>query len=256
MILPHTFDEASHIYKVENHFVMATSDVVDLNGLGLPPGIPAANREFAGWRGTQTHRAIQFFEEEAGASVMAAAKAQFNELNGPLGVIQPYFMGYLKFRKDYEFEPIGDLEKQLVYLFGDPNMAIGATIDIRGRIHGHGFQGKPMIGDVKTATIAHADGNSKDLRQKKLAYRLQTQSYLEATAFDEEWWKLLPQEVVYSNEYPIKSPSIAGRFIVNPTKGGSYNFFDFSDIDDSRLWHSACLMAKEKLAAGIAANRG
>ena len=140
----------------------------------------------------------------------------------------------------------------MVYLIGDPEIAIGATIDIRGRIHGRGFQGKPMIGDVKTATIPYPDGNSKDLRQKKLAYRLQTQSYLEGTAFDEEWWKQLDPGILCSDP----NPSSVGRFIVNPTKEAKYNFFDFSNLDDSRLWYSACIMATEKLAAGVEVNRG
>jgi hypothetical protein len=233
MILPHTFREESHEYLVDGYFVLSTSSILSLNGFTSYEGIPKPVLDHASWRGIQTHKAIEYCEKAVrqGEPVNKAASAVWQQLTGPLEEIKPFFKGYLKFRHEYEFEPIGELERGIVYLHDET--AVGCTIDFRGKLHGKGFQGKTMIGDCKTT--AKQSGMAK--KQKALAWRLQTQSYLEASHFDEEWLK-------------EASPDSIGRFIVNPDKEGNYTFYDFSGMDDEIFWDSSVRLAALKLSNG------
>lgn len=234
MILPHTFDPESHVYKVDGYFVLSTSDIKAINGFEDYGQIPSAVLAHAAWRGTQLHRAVQFVEEAIhdGAPLREAAKEILAQLAGPLEEVKPYLIGYLKCRQEYELEPIPPMEKQIVYLHDET--AIGCTIDMRCRIHGKGYQGIPAIGDLKTTAKQYG----KALAQKKLAWRLQTQSYKEATQYDESFWR------------NFDTPNNCSRFICQPNKERSYEFHCFKNYDDSDNWDAAVRVAALKLANG------
>lgn len=225
--------EESHEYLVDGYFVLSTSSILHLNGFTDYSGIPPAVLAHAAWRGKQTHMAIQYAEEAVmrGETIIHAAGEVWRQLEGPLEEIKPFFKGYLKFRQEYDFEPIGELERDLVYLHDET--AVGATIDFRGKLHGKGFQGKAMIGDCKTNVKQYGMAQ----KQKLLAFRMQTQSYKEASHLDEEWLR-------------EASPDSIGRFIVNPDKEGNYSFYDFSNIDDEMAWDSSVRLAALKLSNG------
>ncbi|MGH7593389.1 MAG: hypothetical protein ACRELE_06005 [Gemmatimonadales bacterium] len=221
MILQHQFDEEKHLYKVEGQFVLSTSDIISLNGLANYGSCPAAILAYASWRGTQLHRAIQFFEEDSLVPDM------------PDEVV-PYFGGYCKFRTKYDFEPIGDLEKQIVYLHEGTEQAVGCTIDMRGLING-----KPYLLDVKTSAKQYG----KALKQKVLAWRMQTASYLCANESDEDWWAL------------TETGEACHRGIIQVNKEGGFEFHDFGKLDDALLWDSCVRVAMAKMANGFQLER-
>lgn len=221
MILQHIFDEESHIYAVPGRFVLSTSDIISMNGLADYGAIPKAILDHASWRGTQLHKAIQFFEEDCDVPDIPEE-------------VKPYFQGYCKFRKDYDFNPIGGFETQIVYEHEGTEQPVGCTIDLRGMV-----RGVPYILDAKSS--AKQSGKAK--AQKLFAWRMQTQSYTCATAFDEEWWALLD------------SKTACGRGIVQVDREGGYAFHDFGTIDDSILWDSCVRVAVAKLANGYQLER-
>jgi hypothetical protein len=126
------------------------------------------------------------------------------------------------------------MEKQIVYQFGESECAIGATIDARGLLGG-----KPYVLDIKTSSKQYG----KALKQKLLCWRMQLQSYVEATSFDEDWWKA------------VNVSQKAGRAIVQLAKDGSYTFHDFSHTDDSESWAAAVHVAQLKLKNGFELER-
>jgi len=224
MILEHTFDEEAHLYKVDGQFVLSTSDVITLNGLNNFDAVPKQVLEHASWRGTELHRAIQFFEEDA-------------EVPDMPDEVVPYFEGYLKFKIAYEFDPIGEMEKQIVYVHEGTEQAVGCTIDLRGLV-----KGQPYILDAKTTAKMYG----KALSSKCLAWRLQLASYSEATSEDIGWWSMGAEQM----------PQVAaGKGIVQVNREGGYTFHDFSQTDDSHLWDSAVRMAVAKLSAGFQIDR-
>jgi len=227
VILDHTFEEETHLYKVPGQFVLSTSDVISLNGLSDYGSIPKHILDHASWRGTQLHKAIQFFEEDCEVPDM------------PEEVI-PYFCGYMKFRTEYDFEPIGALEKQIVYVHEGTEQPIGCTIDLRGLV-----RGQPYILDAKTAAGWPKDSVCVAKRRKLLAWRLQLASYMEATHFDSPWFAALPE---FSN-------ATIGKAIVHVNKDAGYEFHEMSTFDDSFLWDGAVRMAVAKLAAGFQVER-
>jgi hypothetical protein len=221
MILPHTFNEEDHIYQVPGRFVLSTSDVIALNGLADYGSIPKAVLDHASWRGTQLHKAIQFFEEDSEVPDM------------PEEVV-PYFQGYCKFRNEYEFEPIGGMETQIVYEHDGTEQAIGCTIDLRGLV-----RNVPYILDAKTSAKQYGKAKA----QKVFAWRMQTASYFCATEFDEPWHVL---------QATGESPR---RGIIQVAKDASFEFHDFGKTDDSLLWDGAVRMAMAKLANGFQLER-
>ena len=69
-MIPFTFDEEKHIYKAPGWYVLSTSDVLAICGfvdldklLQIPKGVLNNARE----RGTQVHKAIEWFETDAQA---------------------------------------------------------------------------------------------------------------------------------------------------------------------------------------------
>lgn len=225
VILAHTFEEETHTYRVPGQFVLSTSGIISLNGLADYGSIPKAVLDHASWRGTQLHLAIRYFEED-------------NDVPDMPEEVLPYFQGYCKFKIDHDFEPIGDMEKQMVYVHPGTEQAVGCTIDLRGLV-----KGQPFILDAKTS--ARQYGKAK--AQKLLAWRLQLASYVEATDEDRDWW----MEMRKSTD----DPSELRKGIVQVNKDGGYDFHDFSTIDDSLLWDSAVRLAMAKLANGYQLER-
>lgn len=230
-----TFDELSHKYMVPGHRVLSTSEVISLCGLSDYSQIPAGVLANASWRGVQFHRAVEFVESAvaAGSSLRNASIDMISQLHGPLEEIKGFLIGYLKFRQDYDIEPIPPGEKQLVYLHN--NVAIGCTIDLRCRIHGRGFKGIPAIGDFKS----NAKMYGKALEQKRFAWRLQLQSYKTATGYDTEFWSNFGD-----------SAEECSRFICQTDKHGEYTMHCFRDFDDAKAWDSAVTLAAAKLQNG------
>jgi hypothetical protein len=224
VIVPHTFDEVSHRYLVEGHYCLSTSDILELNCFSDYGQIPKAVLDNASWRGTEVHKAIQFFEE--GELDMDSVHPE----------IAPYFMGYLKFKAVTGFEPVRPCENRICYLMesgGKDDVAIGTTTDLRGTING-----KPYIIDVKTSY--RASGMAK--KQTLLKWRMQLASYREATLLDEAWWALLETD---------KAPCTA---VVHVNKEGTWaidkDFYDFTACEDSANWAACVRLATLKLSNG------
>jgi len=217
LILPHQFDEESHVYRVDGHFVLSTSDIIAMNGFVNYGSIPSAILAHASWRGTQLHKAIQFFEED-------------NEVPQIPDEVLPYFQAYCRFRTQYNFEPLGTFETQIVYLHDGCEQAVGCTIDLRGLVNG-----VPYILDAKTS--AKQSGKAK--AQKLLAWRMQTQSYACATEVDEKF-----AELNETGEAPR-------RGIIQVAKDATFEFHDFGKVDDSLAWDGCVRLAMLKLANGF-----
>jgi len=221
-LVPFTFDEATHSYRVEGHYTLATSDILALNGLCDYGSVPLNVLENAKWRGTQLHRAIQFFEE--GDLDIAAVPEE----------VMPYLRAYMKFRTTMDFEPLS-MEHPLVYEHAGTGNMVGCTIDLRGFV-----RGKLYIVDPKSTY----PNSGKAKEQTHFRWRLQLQSYAEGTWQDEKFWESVPQAC---NE-PI------GRAILHLKKDGEFiekrDFLDFTQTDDELNWDAAVRMAFLKLSNG------
>jgi PD-(D/E)XK nuclease superfamily len=224
MLINHTFDEETHTYRAPGWYVLSTSDIISLNGLAEYGQIPKAVLENASERGTAVHKAIEYFETDSEPPEMS------EEIDG-------YFKGWLKFRLEHSFEPIGQMEKTFVYSYGEKDCAIGATIDARGLV-----DGKPYVLDIKTTSKQYG----KALKQKQLAWRMQLTSYSVATEEDEAWWH---KANMLSGSKPL------GRAIVQLSKDGNFTLHDFTAIEDEMCWISAVCVAQTKLANGFEVNR-
>lgn len=227
MLREFEFDKESHIYRVDGEFCLSTSSVIQMAGLVDYGAVPKSIIDHASWRGTQLHAAIEYYESDGDLPHI------LNQFAGPLEEVKPYFEAYLRFKDDYQFEPIGELERQLVYQHDGTDTCIGCQIDLRGTIKG----GRLAILDAKSSHKQY--GAAK--KQKHLCWRLQLASYAEGTAFDEQWW----QET--GHHAPAASDVTKG--IVHCQKDGSYEFVEFPE-DDSLLWDSTVRLARAKLNHG------
>jgi hypothetical protein len=221
VILNHTFEEDTHTYRVPGRFVLSTSDIISMNGLADYSSVPKAALDHASWRGTQLHLAIRYFEEDCDVPDMPDE-------------VKPYFQGYCKFRNEYEFDPLGGMETQIVYEHDGTEQAVGCTIDLRGLV-----MGVPYILDAKSSAKQYGKAKA----QKLLAWRMQTQSYACATEMDERWAALNE-----TGEFPR-------RGIVQVAKDASYEFHDFGKTDDSLAWDGCVRLAMLKLANGYQLER-
>ncbi len=212
-MIPFTFDEENHLYKVEGQYVLSTSDIIGLCGLCDYDRVPSGVLDHASWRGTQLHRAVELFE--GGSLDMSSLPDE----------VAPYFAGYCAFAGDTNFE-MESAEARLVYQHEGTDQLVGCTIDLRGRVGGRLY-----VLDIKTSAKQYGKAKA----QTSLRWRLQLQSYIEATAAEMEEMELMP---------------IENKAIVQVAKDGSYAFHDFP-IDDSHLWDAAVRLSQAKLANGF-----
>lgn len=215
LILPHTFREEDHSYLVDGHYVLSTSSVLGLAGYSDYSQIPQGVLDNAAHKGTQVHKAIEWFETDG-------------EIPDIPEDYQGYFDAYLGFKTSRRFEA-QDMEKQLVYVHEGTDQPIGCTVDLRGTMNG-----VKWILDIKT----NARMYGKALRQKRLCWGLQLTSYDEATAAE-----------------GIFNGATCNRGIVQLFKDGSYEFHDFSEYDLGHLWDASIRVAVAKKAAGFEEKR-
>jgi hypothetical protein len=223
-MIPFTFDQATHSYRVDGHYTLATSDILAMNGLCDYGSVPAGVLEKARWRGEQLHKCIHYFEE---------GDLDFNAVPDE---VMPYLRAYMKFRTAMDFEPLS-MEHALVYQHTGTESMIGATIDLRGFV-----KGKLYIVDPK-CTYPNSGAAKK---QTHLRWRLQLQSYFEGTQQDEKFW---------TGAYDAGATGdLLGRAILHLKKDGSFqesrDFVDFTKTDDEMNWDSAVRLAFLKLGNG------
>lgn len=217
MLLDFQFDPVRHRYTTEGRFCLATSDVVALCGIGNLDMVPSSTLKAAAERGTCLHKAIEDYEH--GRDWQKKFNSEY----------QAYLDGYFRFRDDYEIQVLPPMEKSYVYLH-DCDVAIGCTIDQRFLMDDTLF-----INDIKS--VYRQTG--KMLKQFQLKWRLQTESYREASERDEAFMK------------SIKFSQVKRSVIhCHPKYKKGYEFYVFEQ-DDADLWRGAVMMALEKTAAGL-----
>lgn len=169
-LVPHTMDREAHVYRVPGHYVHSTSDILELSGLVDFHSIPKKRLDIASERGTTVHRAIEAYE--TGAAL---------ELDGD---IHERFTSFLRFREHADFQPVGPMERSIVYEHEGTGILIGGTPDVVAIVYG-----QLHVCDFKTSH--RTSGKRKE--QQHLAWRLQLESYREGLLQDEELWKRLPK---------------------------------------------------------------
>jgi hypothetical protein len=214
-----TFDPETHIYTVPGSYCLATSDVISLAGLSNYDGVPLANIEHARWRGTQLHRAIHYYEE---------GDLDIEDVDGE---IKPCFDRYLEWKDESGFIPIPPFEHPIVYEHLD--MHIGCHLDLRGYIPGRGL----YVLDAKTSYPN--SGAAK--KQTHLRWRMQLQSYKNATFEDEAFW----QEATLEDG----SDGQLKKAVLHVHPKAKDVFIEFP-MDDSAAWDAAVTMASLKLSNG------
>lgn len=240
MLIPHTFEEDGHAYKVEGKTVLSTSDVIYLNGLSDVSMVPVANLEFAGHRGTALHLAIRAYE--TGLDVEKVIRDYEKQtLFDVMDTVLDRMKGYYRFRDKHEVALMGgddalapdEMEVPRVYEHRSTGVLIGATIDFPCYV-----DGVFTILDVKSA---HRNYGKKAM-QDHFKWRMQLQSYKEALSVDDEFWKKYKRK-------PIKKAILH----LHPDMKAGRNGYEFHKLpnDDSKTWRSAVIMAQQKLANGF-----
>jgi hypothetical protein len=241
MLIPHTFDEESHVYEVPGHFVWATGDVISMNGLCDFSMVPSANLEYATNRGQGVHVAILAYE--TGADVEQAVR-EFEEERG-CGVmdgVMERMKGYFRFRDSYDLKLCGVMEETRVYKHEGTDLLIGGTIDLPCYING-----QFTLLDAKTQFKQYGQA----AKQCLLKWRLQMQSYEEAMDADEEFWN------------QVQRPDMIRKAILHlhpncgKVRGKEATEFEYHPIttDDSLLWDSCIRVAQAKLSSGYKLDR-
>jgi hypothetical protein len=223
------FDPEQHLYTSKEGSVLATSDILYLNGLCDYSQVPLHNLEHARWRGEQLHKAVQFFHED-----------DLDEDDIPEPVL-PYFQAYEQFCEEMKFEPIPPLEHGIVYRHKETGQLVGCHIDLRGWVNGELF-----IIDPKTS---HPN-SGKAKKQTHLRWRMQLRSYSEATTWNDEFW-----EKVKGNSKGV----LLHKAILHLKKDGIFDrkrdFLELEEPDDQILWNSMVRVAQAKIAAGFQRDR-
>jgi hypothetical protein len=210
LMIDFTFDEERHLYIVPGREVLATGDVLALNGLCDYSQIPSAILEGARWRGTQVDNAIRFYEED---------DLEFDRDGNPSipDDILPYFRAYLKFKLDTGFQVTPPCQLAIVYESVGEQL-IGCHLDLVGTING-----RLHIVDIK----ATHPNSGKAKKQTHFRWGMQLTSYYKAYG-DEE----------------------ANRIVVHTRKDGDYELVEYDDLFDVDTWESLVRVATAKLANG------
>lgn len=242
-LVPHKFDEANHRYIVHNNTVLATSDVIFLNGLYDVGQIPTEVLEFAGHRGSSLHQAIRAYE--MGESVEDVVWEYDRQHRTEVSMaVMDRMKGYYRFRDKHEVtlmgvhadynDPSDEMEISRVYEHWGTGTLIGATIDFPCYV-----DGQFTIVDLKSS---HRNYGKKEM-QDHLKWRMQLQSYKEAILQDDEFW------LRYKKPRSIKKAILhlhpneaAGR------RGWEYHIFK---QNDAPLWNAMVKVATTKFANGF-----
>lgn len=208
--IPFEFDEANHRYIVPGREVLATGDVLALNGLCDYSQIPTAILENARWRGEQVDNAIRFYEE---------GDLGLDEKGNPImdDSILPYFEGYLRFKQDTGFVST-DRQLGIVYESVGEQL-IGCTLDLVGMI-----RNRVHIIDIK----ATHPQSGKAKKQTHFKWGMQLTSYYRAYGREDA-----NRTIVYllkDGTYELTSFGTV--------------------LDDVDLWESMVMVAAAKLANG------
>jgi PD-(D/E)XK nuclease superfamily len=179
MLIPHTFDQENHIYKVRGEYVLSTSDIISMNGMSEFGQVPPAALVHAGHRGTATHKAIE--AQELGED-WAEAVAVYEEKEGVTLAeeVAERMQAYFRFRKGRSIHLASPMEQSRVYRHAGTEALIGTTVDMICFI-----DGQLTILDTKTCFKQYGAKG----RQLKLKWWMQLQSYLEALEADDDLWK-------------------------------------------------------------------
>lgn len=218
MSIPFTFVEETHTYHVPGHYVLATSDVLDLAGLVNHGSVPAGILETARWRGTSLDECVVFFEE---------GKLDWESIPPE---VMPYFKAYLRFRQEKDFEPML-VQRGIVYEHEGTGQMIGTTLDLAG----------PVCGDlfiVDTKCTYPYSGSAK--KQQDLKWRMQLQSQWEAMMQNDEFW---------ADALPVHNKGIR-KAILHLKKDATYDFLEFSGQDEALNWDACVRMAMLRLSNG------
>lgn len=225
-LIAHTFTREGHAYRVNGGYVLSTSDILTLNGLCLFEGVPAETLALASLRGQMVHEAVQCFEIQVELPKLPRSVADD---------VRVRFAAYKRWKEKVGFEVCGPIERSIVYQHHGTDMLVGGTPDIIGKVNGEVF-----VVDLKTC--ARQSGKAKQM--KMFEWRLQTQSYLEGLAEDEQLWKTI-------------DGMKRGVLHLHPqcgieVRGGERLGYEWNEFnqDDSAVWSAAVAMAQAKLSAG------
>lgn len=241
MLIPHQFDPETHIYKVPGEYVLATSDVIELNGMSEFGQVPPANLDFASHRGSAVHVAIHALE--TGCDWEDAVRGYEAE-NGceVFETVCRRMAGYFRFRKSHSIRLAGQMERTMVYRHLGTDALIGATPDFPCYI-----DDVFTILDPKTV---HKQYGEK-AKQLKLKWWAQLQSYLEAYEQDDEFWKTTVRPDQIQKAILHLHPECGKERGCKPLE---YEFHVFPG-DAQFLWDSMIRIAEHKLRFGYKLTR-
>lgn len=216
------FNHEAHSYTVpDGEEVLATSDVIALNGLSDMGQVPKNILEHASHRGTCVHRCVQAYE--TGLNVDDTIEEYESMFHVDLAEdVTKRMKGYYRFRDKYELTPRGEMEVPKVYRHRCDQL-IGGTPDFPCYVNG-----VPFILDLKTSFRNTGAKAKQDL----LKWKAQLQSYKE---IEEAETGEIPQSAIV-HLHP------------NCGKGLGYDFH--ITHDDSLLWEAMVIIARAKLMYG------
>lgn len=224
MLVPHEFNAEKHLYLVEKQFVLSTSAVLSLNGLGLYQGVPDSVMANAKRRGQELHAAVCAYEEDRQLPEMGEEAYE-------------RFLAYLRWKEDAGFQVCGPCERPIVYEHEGTGFLIGGTPDLIGTINGVLY-----VVDLKTCFRQ----SGKAQQQKTFEWRLQTQSYTEGLAQDDVMWETWGPQVM--RRAIVHLHPDCGIVQRGEARLG-YEQYLFTN-DDADVWHAAVVMAQYKIANG------
>jgi hypothetical protein len=240
MLYDHEFFPQDHSYIVPGKTVISTSDIISLAGLSDFSSIPKAILENARYRGEQVDRAIKYYEmaiRDHGEEY--AINYIYDQMEGDLAEIRLQFEAYRGWKHSVGFEPIFPIDQSLVYEVMGGRVYIGATPDLRGFMIQCGRR-IPAVIDIKCTSRLYG----MKLKEKKIAWGMQLESYLMASDMDDELQKIAPNWLIDAEKKILQ---------LNPVfKETGYFQHDFDREDWDRYeWIGLALNAQSKIAAGI-----
>jgi hypothetical protein len=250
MLIKHKFEPDGHFYHVFGEFVLATSDVIELNGMSDFNQVPSKNLAHAALRGTMLHSMVE--EAETGL------KSPYTEFDGAEAHTEAKerLEAYFRFKEHHSVRLAGPMERTMVYRHMGTESLVGVTPDLYGYVSCsckalycplRGLESALSVIDMKTC---HRQYGEK-LKQLRLKWWAQTQSQVEALEADDELWG------------QIKHPTCIERIVLHlhpecgKIRGGAATGFEIHRFteDGQFLWDSMLRVAKEKLAHGYKINR-